>query len=298
MEQPGAEARKTIPGGMSEPELSDDRRQLMALVEVARREWKQKRLSAERGVTCWKEDFAFFGTNSSSGEAEVLSWEEAARGGEALFQTLEEVVPIQEPPRMQIDGPLALICCGLARCRTRSSQFPVHNLFVAARRDGNWRFIAAVAEDWRSTPDDRFRPENEEHHRIQKFLEQVKQAIVKKDADLLRSVMHPSCMVVIPDGTDPDNAAVYDRDDVVESLRHRWSEKALERHHKTIRHLKVMGPFAITLTELHEVVGGKETKGDGGLDVLCRTSDGWKAALWLPGDWKEVLFTEESAPSK
>lgn len=101
-------------------ETSDDHRQILALYEIWRAEWKDRRVNPDAEQYIRKDQFVCYGVNQE-GEPEVSSWAETVELGQAFMRDADEIVPLSDPPHVQIQGPAAMVRFQPARCRIGDS---------------------------------------------------------------------------------------------------------------------------------------------------------------------------------
>jgi hypothetical protein len=124
---------------------------------------------------------------------------------------------------------------------------------------------------------------------IEAFFNRVRRTYVDKDASLVNGLLHDVSLGILPNAERPDEPVVVDRQVSLPGISQQIRERDYREYRHTIRRVKVLGPLAVTLTDLHTTVDGRSETKPGGLNVLCRSPTGWRCGLWVAGDWSDAL---------
>jgi len=264
-------------------------RTLQELALKERDEWVQQKPLEEHN-TFWRDCFAVIIPTGDSAYAEMNNWHVAADNLRKFQDYYEQVLPGSEPPRCEAQGPIGLIRWDeLVRYRRKNETSRSSGLVIAIRRNGEWRKAAGILGDWRLKASDRSDPSDEAYREIQEFFDLVNSAFVEKNAELLRSRLHPSYQTILPDFEDPESPHIANADATLEGISMMVTGKNDQQHRHKVTAFKRTGPIAITLEEVNSVIDNKHQPTTESFHVYCRTPDGWLCALSVAGDWSNVL---------
>jgi hypothetical protein len=201
---------------------------------------------------------------------------------ETYLASADEVVPLAEPPVFQVQGPVAVVRWKIARVRVGDEWHTAENTDILAQHEGQWQFVFGAAGDWRMTPEDDYDPDNSDHVALRRLLDRTEDAVVRKDAKALHGLVHPDIRRVFagPDGPFVGGA------DYTDEMLEEW---AIEKYSHTITSVKVLGPLAVTLSEIDQIADGQPDTLHGVLHFHGRTSDGWRTLAWAAWDWNDVF---------
>lgn len=276
------------PGGAAEdptasPEQAADRiSEAEGIQDYCRRvrdDWVRRDFSSFRNW-CWPDGFVYAGPDETW---QALFVTRSTEHAESYLASVDEVVPMTEPPVYEVQGPLAIVQFKKVGVRVGGESYTVEDLDVVAQHEGSWRFVFGFDGNWEMTPEDRYDPDNADHVALQRLLDQTEDAMVRKDAESLRDLLHPGFCRIMPSPTGPHVGGAADYTD---EMLQEW---ATEKYAPTITAVKVSGPLAVTLSEIEHVADGQRDTLHGVLHFHGRTGDGWRQLAWVFGDWSNVF---------
>ncbi len=280
-------------GGSQAPGATD--RDYRTLSDLARRIielWKQKALFGPLDDTCG-EDVGSFGPDDQSAYVQITAFDEFKKSAPELFQSVEEVRLGPETPLCKTIGPIGLIRWdNRLEIRREGSWRPgPTGLAFAVRRNGRWKVISAMEGNWRLSPSDRYDPENENHLALQRLLERVSEALVRKETHTTRDLFHSEYYCIFPDPAQPEQAFVShgaeDRQAGEEMMQH----VTFDDYRHTVTFVKVQGPLAVTISRRERTIGGQTATAQD-VNFYGRTEKGWQAIISAEGDWTDLLMAE------
>ena len=248
----------------------------------------QRDVSPSRNLI-WPDCYMSVGPDDRSLDAssqQVVVSKTIEPSGEFL-RSVDEIVPLSDPPVYEVQGPLAVMQWKKARLRIGDQWHTVEGLEIAIQRDGEWRSVFGMEGDWLPTASVFYDPNNADHAAIKRLRDQAVEAMVQKDASALRALQHPDNLTVT---AGPAGAQVFRFQDQItdEELQ----KMAVEQRQETIAAMKVLGPLAVTLCHVDQVSGGRSISLRGHLNIYGRTDEGWRFLAYVAGDWSKVLMAE------
>jgi hypothetical protein len=288
-QEPAKHASADPDSSKKAPETADEAA-VEKLCERVRTSWSNRK-AEDLATLVWPECYTHYGAGAGGSQAEVVSWEQLQRQTVEVWKQLERIEPGSEPPIIEINGSIAVIrWTAFARVFSGGAWSPPgQGLEVAVRRNGEWRRVASVLGDWQLTEADRFDAKNPDHGAIQAFFDKLNEVFSKKEAGLVAGLHHDVFLGIAPDSQQPGTVLTVDRDACVKAVSQMIRDRDYREHRREVLRLKVGGPLAVVLTDLHETVDGQSQTRKGNINVLCRSPAGWRVGLWVDGDWTKVV---------
>jgi len=160
------------------------------LLQRNRDAWLQRDLSPSQNL-CWPDCYLGASAHHQTQELQTEDANDDPGPRDEFLRSIDEIVPLSEPPMYEVQGPLAVMRGKTVRYRLGDEWHTVEALSVVMQRDGQWRWAFGMGGDWGMTSADRFDPNKSDHVALQRLLDQAGEAWVRKDAEAIRKLMHP-----------------------------------------------------------------------------------------------------------
>jgi len=265
------------------------------LPELCRRirdAWAQRDFTPSRNLA-WRDCFLFAIAVPQSPEYLIADFDDGIRALSNGLRTIDEVVPLTDPPVYEAQGPLAIVRWKKARLRMGENWHTIEGLDVGVQRDGLWRCAVSIDGDWRMTPEDRYDSSDEVHREIRRYFDEVNRAHVEENIELVRSTHHPLYRAICPVPASPEKVSIIDRDELRKAVGAFWQGTTVREHQAEILQIKRNGTLALALTSGSHVDDHGRQPASKSLHVFCQTPDGWVCGLIVAGDWSSALVTEK-----
>jgi ketosteroid isomerase-like protein len=241
----------------------------------------------------YSEEFGGFQPKDQSAYVHFASLDECRKRMPGFFHGVEEVRLGPEMPQCKTIGPVGLIRWDES-IQVRMQGIWGHGaagMSFAIRRDGQWKEISGMPGDWRLTPSDRYDPGNEDHVALQRLLDRVSEALVRKQPHTTRDLFHSELYGIFPDPAQPEQAFVSHGAEDRQAGEEMMRQVTFDDYRHTVTFVKVQGPLAVTISRRERTIGGQTATAQD-VNFYGRTENGWQAIIFAEGDWTDLLMAE------